>query len=346
MRIRLGRRGGASATGAFIVALLAVATPTVSEAKVGTWVLTGGELGTFAVNVNEYVLGIEEFAGLPGPDATEVEAPARRPAVYYDLYPSSGVFHVAVQQHDGGADLRYYPDGGLLEDRRPYDYEGSAELRPKLATDDGPWYELTEEALAFMDAAIAYGLTEVQAGEAEANPVASDWRWRGMTSAQYLLRPHPSHELTREEVDGLYGRVGLVSGPPAIEGGVAETFIMTELLETMSRRAVATTNEMPAVVITLDGHDWGGVFGAYTPPEGDEPGRLWVIGYSADRPYYETTPGLDAIIAQVLGGNEPVVETAEDTRRLIVFGGLVAALAGGAWVSWLVRRRGTTVFVG
>ena len=267
-----------------------------AEAKMPSWVIAGGELGPYAAHV---FAPIPEEPGeviqLPGPDAQAVAPPQQPSSLVYDLYASYGNFAVPHQLADGGPELRYYPELKLVQ---PAQSES--------------WYRLTPEAVAFLDAAIEEALAKRARGELEKGPIAADFRARHLPEVRYWLRSSAAVEDSNA--------VPASADCPECIGlaGPSEAFIMRDLLEVVSQapKAHARLSEAPAFLIEYYGivlppHGGiGGRLGYYDPPAGDGPGRFWPGGYSPGMPYYETTAGFDAVIADALSRPEASAEIA------------------------------------
>ena len=98
----------------------------------------------------------------------------------------------------------------------------------------------------------------------------------------------------------------------------------------------------------------GGLIGFYAPPEEGGPGRFWSAGYNYDteEPYFETTPGFEAVIARALDASQEqppeLASRIQVTRpdrglpRSTMIGASAAvalAVLVGVSVRTLVRRR-------
>lgn len=91
-----------------------------------------------------------------------------------------------------------------------------------------------------------------------------------------------------------------------------DTFVTEHLLETLSRPPVRSVRTSPRYAIESPmgkANSYSGVLGFYSPPADDEPGRFWTDMYfwmdmyfsDHAQPYYETTTGFDAAVANALG---------------------------------------------
>ena len=273
------------------IAVVALAVRSAEAKKLPSWVIAGGELGPYAAHVSAPIP--EEHAQpiqLPGRDAQAVGPPSQLPDLSYDLY-SFGSFPIGLA--NGGPELRYYPELKLLQ-------RGQSDS----------WARLAPEAVAFLDAAIEEALAKRAKGELEQGPIAADFRARHLPEVRYWLRPSAA--------------VDESPGVPALAGcaeciglaGPSEAFIMRDLLEVVSRapKAHGRLSVAPAFLIEYEGivePPYGGIggrLGYYHPPTGDAPGRFWPGGYSPDMPYYETTAGFDAVIAEALSRTEASAE--------------------------------------
>lgn len=310
-----------------------------AEAKGATYILAGGELGRYAV-----MIGTPQGSWLPGEHDHEVEPPRQPSSLVYDMYASYGNLAVSHQLANGGPELRYYPELRLLQRSQP-----------------DSWYRLAPETAAFLDAAIEEALAKRGRGELEKGPIAADFRARHLPEVRYWLRPSTA--------------VDESPGVPALAGcaeciglaGPREAFIMRDLVEVLSQapKAHGRLPEASAFLIEYEGivePPYGGIggrLGHYDPPAGDAPGRFWPGGYSLDMPYYETTAGFDAVIAEALSRSEasaqirPADERVEprstvadngrpiSTTTAVVGAGLAVAgvaLGGGAGVLYARRR--------
>ena len=258
-----------------------------AEAKLPSYVIAGGDLGSYAADFSALALVRDGGSPgwLPGESAQAVEPPKRLPSLAYDLYPSYGNFAVPYQLANGGPELRYYPDLRLLQRR---------------AADADAWYALAPEAVAFLDAAIEEALAKKAAGELEEGPIAADFRARHLPDVGYWLVPF-STVATNE---------GYIA--PSLSGcdectilvGSREEWIMRHLVETVSQPLQGPASARPAFAIEYYGivlppsGGIGGLLGFYAPPIGDGAGRFWPGGYSTDAPYFETTAGFDAFVAE------------------------------------------------
>jgi len=279
----------------FSIAIVVVALAVRSaEAKLPSWVIAGGELGPYAARI---VAPIPEedaqlIYQLPSRDAQAVAAPSQLPDLSYDLY-ASGSFPIGLA--NGGPDLRYYPELTLVQPAQ-----------------SDSWYRLAPEEVAFLDAAIEEALAKRARGELEKGPIAADFRARHLPEVRYWLRPSAAVDDSNAVPTSANCAhcIGLA--------GPSEAFIMRDLLEVVSQapKAHARLSEAPAFLIEYYGivlppHGGiGGRLGYDDPPAGVAPGRFWPGGYSPGMPYYETTAGFDAVIAEALSRTEGSAEIA------------------------------------
>ena len=265
-----------------IVLLLLVLSAGGAEAKLPSYVIAGGELGPYAVHVSSLVLDEDDSFPqyLPGDDAQVVEPPRTLPGLSYDLYPSYGNFAIPHQVTNGGPELRYYPENHMLYSRL-----------------GDQWYQLGSDGIAFLDAAISDALGKMAAGELEEGPIRAEFRARHLSEVTYRLTSYavayePTSVAECDECVTLSGR--------------SEEFIMRHLVDVVSQPARGTTLEPPTLTVEYYGiveppyGGIGGLLGMYTPPTEGRPGRFWAEGYSSETPYYETTPGFDAVIEEAL----------------------------------------------
>ena len=273
---------------AFAVAIaLLLVSARGAEAKLPSYVIAGGDLGSYAAHFSVLaVVGDEDWLGwLPGENAQAVEPPKRLPSLAYDLYPSYGNFAVPYQVANGGPELRYYPDLRLLQ-RRAAD----------------AWYALAPEAVAFLDAAIEDALAKKARGELERGPIAADFRARHLPEVGYWLVPVSAGAADENYIAPSLSRCDQCT----ILVGSREEWIMRHLVETVSQPLQGSASDPPAFAIEYYGivlppsGGIGGVLGFYAPPIGDGPGRFWPGGYSSEAPYFETTAGFDAFVADAV----------------------------------------------
>jgi len=299
-----------------------------AEAKTPAYVITGGELGSYAYH---FFLGPEDESNFVDPSVV-AEAPRPLPALAYDLYNSWGNFAVPFQLANGGPELRYYPELRLLS-------------RPA----DGAWMKVSEAGAASLDLIIAEALGGKARGELEASPVGADFRARHLAMASFGLYSYPEAGLNAGAIDPwLRGRRLGGIGPPE-----SESFIIGELVATVTHVPKESQEASPELVVSYSARvgdtGYGGVLGFYSAPKASRPGQFWDDGYlnESSWPYYETTPGFDAMIADAIAEPQsarPVEEgaaggmtTAEATGVAAIGTSVVgAALATGVF---LRRRR-------
>jgi len=230
----------------------------------------------------------------------------------YDLYNSWGKFSVAFQVASGGPELRYYPQAGLLN-----------------RTGDGIWLKVTERGATVLDGAIAAALSEKAAGHLEQGPVAAQFRAAGMMDASYYAFKYPAAQwqpgnrprAASYDARGLYdpGRLLNVGGPIVRltnnGAGFTRDYILP-LIEAQPKWAPVTAPYAISYLTPAEGPVGGGggagFLGFYQPPQKGQPGRLWpednnyLSSKAPLRPYYETTPGFDALMTAGLNGNQAV----------------------------------------
>ena len=258
----------------------------------GIWVLTGGELGDYAMSVS---LDLVE-----SPVGTQVDPPESLPPTYYDLLGSWGNFAIPYQLVHGPW-VRYYPDAGLLR------------LQGTDARDH--WFLPSPTKTTDLQHAIRDALTAKDAGQLERNPVAVDFRARSLDKVSYRLeRLSDGHASLND--------AGADDGTMQISGSVSEEFVMHALVDTVSRMPLGSTPDPPVYEIsyagfTSPGVGIGGLLGHYTPPGDGHGGRFWDDGYQSDKstPYYETTSTFDAIISAALHRSDAQVVATGDGRR-------------------------------
>ena len=326
-----------------VLVLIALSTHNAA-AKLPSYVLTGGELGAYAIHVFVPISQGQPLA-LPGEDALGVDPPQQLSALSYDLYPSYGNFAVPAQLASGGPELRYYPELRVLHQR----------------LSDG-WYQLGPETVAFLDTAIEGALVQKAAGELEMGPMAADFRARHLPEVGYWLKPR---SLVAVDDSSRLPSMGPCR-ECAIFVGSREEFIMRHLLETASGplHQPEPTSEPPTFaieyfgIVDTEGGGIGGLLGSYTPPTDDHPGRFWPESYTQEGPYFETTPGFDSIVATAfivpdgssdagLGdGQVNSASTGEGGRSFLITIAIVSSLAAvfvalsSGTAALYARRRG------
>lgn len=313
-----------------VVAWFAVAPVRHAEAKGNdTWVLTGGELGGYAMGGVSVDL-VDTTSGL-----RMVPAPATRPQPRYDLYDSYTNFAIPYQMWTwGGAWVHYYPTAGLLE------FQGS-----DAAGVPHTWYAAPAEIAATLNSAIGVALAEKAAGELDASPAAADFRERGLDKVSFRISPYNAGGSVSPAAQAFYAGD---HGGFQIAGSASETLIMEDLADVVSRAPVASTTDAPAYEITYagearPGENIGGLLGYYSPPAAGAPGRFWDDGYSTDTDtrYYATTLGLDDAIADALRitagetDEPPNRPAAIATHRDVGSAILCAAIAGSVLLAVL-----------
>lgn len=253
-----------------------------AEAKLPSYVIAGGELGPYAAHFSSLVLVEDDSFPqyLPDDQAQVVEPPRSPLGLSYDLYPSYGNFAIPDQVTNGGPELRYYPEDHMLYSRL-----------------GDQWYQLGSDGIAFLDEAISDALGKMAAGELEEGPIRAEFRARRLSEVTYWLTSYagayePTFEAECDECVTLSGR--------------SEEFVMRHLVDVVSQPTRGRTSEPPTLTIEYYGiveppyGGIGGLLGMYTPPAEGRSGRFWAGGFSSDAPYYETTPGFDAVIEEAL----------------------------------------------
>ncbi len=271
--------------GLFIAVVIVLALPVLvrhsAEAKMPSYVITGGELGPYAAVFSAWD---DQFPSLQNP---LVNRPDQNPSLHYDVYSSAGAALAQRVANGAGPEMRYYPNLTLLE------YLPSASL-PEA------WYRLAPGPMAVLDNAVADALDKRARGELEIGPVAAFFRSQHLDEMSYWLRPASVTESPGYEVPmACLNFVECVHLGPS-----TQDFNMRDLIETVSGPPRTAAGPPPVYVIEgyvgIGNGGISGQLGFYTPLADGQPGRFWFGGYSADAPYYETTLGFDAVIAQAL----------------------------------------------
>ena len=275
---------------AFVVAIAllvaAVLTPSDAEAKGTSYLLTGGDLGMSGALLSGFIPDDDGTDWSATVECQNVSPPTTMPSVAYELYLRFGVFAVPSQRVHG-PEMRYYP-----------------ELRLVHHVWSDQWCDPPAPAIAYLDAAIADALAAKARGELD-DAFVADLTDRRMHEVHYWLRPYASIG-TAETYSPPY--LGQCDECTAYVPDSQE-FVLRHLVQTMraTPRRFADRPERPAYAIEFEGffpEGWGigGLLGLYTPPRDGEPGRFWISGlFDGEKlEYYETTPGFDAAVAQVL----------------------------------------------
>lgn len=257
--------------------------PRHAEAKTPAWAITGGKLGE---SVFWLWADWENGTGdeLPGPDAARVAAVTASKGLVYDIYAAWGVFAMPYQTWQGPK-FRYYAAEHVIEAR--LDPAGEPE-----------WWRPSEPYVRMLEKAIADGLVLKAEGTLPVSPTVADWLHREMDKASYSFRPYPS-----QESDRLYGTDRPLF---TVSGERAADFVLKGLAETVSRPPAGATAESPAYQVTVEGSNWGGSLGYYATPIDGHPGRFWAESRSISdpSPYFDATPALDALMAEVIAEAE------------------------------------------
>ena len=290
-------------------------------AKTPSYVISGGELGPYAYQFFGFMDNGEpaEVDLAPEwPGSRQVEPPVTRPSLAYDMYASYGNFAVPYQIANGGPELRFYPEVGLLHAR---------------STDE--WYQLAPDVAEFLEGVIRDALAKKDAGELEIGPIAADFRARSLDRVSYRFQRYPEDGFMEADIDQTPWFTH--SADARIGGPASQAFAMEHLVQTVSRPPAGPSNVPPEFVITYSGSSIGGILGFYLPTRDGEPGRFWHDGYVYDKstPYYETTPGFDALVEEALPSR---LAGQQSEERTAATGGdglssaLIAAIAAGVVV--------------
>jgi len=297
-----------------------------ASAKVTTYLLTGGDLGTHAYLLTGFIPDDDGTDWVASVDGVEVEAPDSVPSLAFDLYRRYGTFALIEDEPE----LRYYPDIQLM-----YSVWGDR------------WYQLPVEAVSYLNAAIDDGLAAMKRGELEENALVADLRDRGMHEVGYSLLPYVPRGSTavsdatralNEECSPLCGSI--------LD---QEAFVLVHLVETIAQPAALIPGAEPAYEIIFEGWSGdtgiGGVLGYYSPPSEGSPGLFWMED-SESQPY-ETTDGFDVAIVAALNGANPsdALNTISNKRdandgSTAVAAAALATVLGFGLVVGVVRRRG------
>jgi hypothetical protein len=260
---------------ATLAGVLFAAVPS-AEAKGSSWIITGGELGDYAM------MFYPEAAGEEGIRVTS-DKPVNvydEPGPGYDIYADGWLSPEYYEQV-----TRYHPDVGLL-----YGHPGGNPA--------DRWMRPDEATRSMLNRAIHEAKQKMAAGELEQGVVAAAFRARGMDLAVYTFLPY------RPSTSGDLPFFGVGSWRGA------EEFAMTHLAATLENAMSGQTAEVPHYRVTVQGRGWSGGSFYYSLPEGDHSGRLFPAnswGFEKDNTYYrntyyETTPGFDALIQAIIDG--------------------------------------------
>lgn len=269
------------------ILVVAFISPNSSSAKGAAFLLTGGQLGSHAYLLTEFIPDAEGQEWIPAASGVKVERPAAIPSLAYGLYRRSGVFAMTAREPE----MRYYPTASLIH-----------ELQPDT------WYAPPPEAVTFLNRTIDDALAAMERGELDDNALVADLRDRQMDDVQYSLWPfQPGVGARGSDIEDCESCLGYVPD--------AQAFALEDLVETVSQPSIEGDYHVP--IYTIEYHGWwgqggiGGILGYYSPPDDfGLPGRFWTDSYFYDQaaPYYETTPGFDASIEAALSSQPGVAE--------------------------------------
>ena len=306
-----------------VLAALLVALVTGSgtaSAKGSAYLLTGGELGSYAYLLESFIPDADGTDWVASVEGMQVDPPPRPSSLAYDLYRRYGVFAIPSVL---GPEIRYYPSLGLVQNLWSQQ-----------------WYQPPAEAINYFDSTIQDALALMARGELEDDPFVADLRDRRMHEVNYFVLPYSLGSVTIRGPDGPGALRGECDACLGLIPNV-EAFVLEHLVETVNHTRMPDSAMGPAY--TIEFHGWfegsgiGGFFGFYLPPAHGEAGRFWTSGYvhDEDAPYYETTPGFDAAIEAALAG--PYARAPETSaigtddfgfRPTVVGATLLAALLG------------------
>jgi len=302
-----------------------------AEAKSFAFVITGGELGPYAYH---FFVAPEADIVLYDSGASPV-APDPLPAPAYDLYSSWGNFAVSFQLASGSPEFRYYPEPRLIH-----------------RIMDDVWLNASS---ATLDPVVSEALARKEAGQLELGPVAADFRARHMPEFTYHMTSYAAAGSGNRE-PGLQDMRRSEEPRGDINQPDARAFIMQDLVQTVSGAPKFNSNTPSKLRLFYSGRvgdtGYGGLLGLYTPPADRRPGRFWPEDsnfYDGGSPYYETTPGFDAVIARALesgqesgasdGGSNAIAAGGRDVSLAVAAGlGAVLVLASAAGATYVVRR--------
>ena len=214
------------------------------------------------------------------PEATRclVDAPLEVPVGAYEFYRYLGIGRVAedVRKHD--AEFRFYPEAGLLHDRRD------------SAGEQGQWYQVADHGAARQF--VAFAASRLGTEDAQPNPIlaaagASGYLTRGSTSFR-IVRP-------RWRDQAVHGTLGSLIDDEALDFARA-------IVETLSNPPAGRGFEPESWWVVLSTHNWNGAIGFYVPPGAAQgvPGRFWpghsIPDFEAAADYFATSPQFDALV--------------------------------------------------
>ena len=301
------------------VSLLLCLTFGQAQAKSPSYVITGGDLGPYAMHFTFPDHGplIRSVAGAPAVSHGE--------GLAYDIHDGDVIYDYVIGER--GPSYRYHPAQGIVEDVRA-----------------GVVYTLPLERARELDAIVANALSERLNDTLERGVLAAVLRASQLSEAHMWLAPENWERSTEVAMHC----------PCEIPRMSTERWIMQDLQQTLQGAPQAPTpNELPdlRIMISFAGESGYGAFAHYRFPRGGAPGRLWVwpsFDYPLNNPYLETTQGFDAVISAALPqgtGLQPAasrttmlpqnVQTTPAAAGAIALGFAAAALVG---VSALSRR--------
>jgi len=284
---------------AFIVLLLVggvaafVAEPRVAEAKTPGYILTGGDLGEYAMHFYT-----DDNLEIPGVDAVPVAAPAVWPGISYELY-SSWPFTVARQLAEHRPLTFLYPVERLIHNPATGDW---------LKLSDRIWYGA--ESWSGVQKAIDAARRGLEAGTLERGPVMAAFMGRGYGDADWDLFGGRGPEVeilpANYEIGSIY-RNGLdprrgEGGQPAIRI-TADGFPLAALAASLSSSPLSQPglpgpNDLTYVVSASSRTSWNGIwhtpaFLFYSPPTATRGGRIWEATSQGASMIWESTTEFD-----------------------------------------------------
>jgi hypothetical protein len=283
------------------VALLLGLTMGQAEAKLPSYVLTGGDLGQHAM-----YFALPDYAYVDGGLLSGATPSADGPA--YDIY-------------DGDA-LRNY----VRWVRSPvYRYYPAEQSLGNLETDVS--WRVTSQRAAELDAVIDRALSRLSYDDLEAGVLAAVLDESSIAGSRMRLVAKPN----------AFQPNIAVACPCDIPQGSMDHWIMSDLVHSLSSRSglpLPGDGSDLEIRIEFPGESGYGSFAHYAFPQGGRAGRLWIwpnSDHPIGQPYAETTAGFDAVIAdavdsQVAKSTGSSRESEDVTPALT---GILAALAGG-----------------
>ncbi len=128
-----------------------------AEAKGTSYLLTGGELGAYAMVLQGFIPGGDATEWDAVLEGTRVSPPGHVPSLGYDLYRRYGTFAVPQQLFGTGPWLRYYPEARLIH---------------HVQADN--WNDVPLPGAEYLDAQIEDALAKKAGGELEDDAFAVD----------------------------------------------------------------------------------------------------------------------------------------------------------------------------